>query len=532
MVVKFLISLLVVFIYTYFKTKKSFHMLQQNWYNEGNRYLKWILKNTKSLFLNLDLIFVLLVLFKFIKISSVALMIIVVLMYMIIALIYLRNQKKEQTKLSLKVTARVKRLFVTQTILYLIPVVIIAFNFNEANLVNYYLIIGLMIYLNCFVTLITSMINTPIEKLLSLKFKVKAINKLKSMPNLKVIGITGSYGKTSSKNILNDVLDIKYNVLPTPKNFNTPVGLTITINNYLDKFTDLFIAEMGAFKRGEVKYLCDFVKPTYGILTKVGTAHLESFGSQENIQKGKFELIESLPSDGIGILNGDDPLQVSYKLKNDCKIVWIGIDNKDVDVRTTNIKLSHTGTTFDVIFKGDKKKYQFETRLLGQANVYNILASIALGKELGLNIKQLQMGVKKVNSIEHRLELKKFGNINIIDDAYNSNPVGAKMALDVLKMMPGKKIVVTPGMIELGSKQAELNKEFGKQIADSVDEVILVGKNQTKDIYEGIVSKKFDKKKIHIINDVKEAFPMMQSLADKETYALLENDLPDIFNEK
>ena len=135
-----------------------------------------------------------------------------------------------------------------------------------------------------------------------------ASKKLKSMPSLKVIGITGSYGKTSSKNILNDILSVKYYVLPTPKNFNTPVWLTITINNYLDKFNDYFIAEMGAFKKGEIKYLCDYVKPTYGILTKVGTAHLESFGSQQNIQEGKFELIESLPSDGIGVLNGDDPL--------------------------------------------------------------------------------------------------------------------------------------------------------------------------------------------------------------------------------
>ena len=128
--------------------------------------------------------------------------------------------------------------------------------------------------------------------------------------------------------------------------------------------------------------------------------------------------------------------------------------------------------------------------------------------------------------------MKKYYDINIIDDAYNSNPVGAKMALDVLKLMPGKRIVVTPGMIELGSMHKKLNKEFGEQIADSVDEVILVGKNQTKDIYEGIISKKFNKDKIHIINDVKEAFPMMQQLKDKDTFVLLENDLPDIFNEK
>lgn len=532
MKIKFIVSLIVPLVYTYLKTRKAFHMLQQNWYNEGNRYLKWMLKNKKLVFCNFDILFLILILFKFIKINSVALMILFVLFYMVLTLLWLHNTKKEQTKLKLKITARVKRLFFTQALLYIIPIIIIFYNFDEFYLTSYYIIIGGMIYLCYFVTLITGTINTPIEKLLSLKFKLRAQRKLKSMSNLKVIGITGSYGKTSSKNILSDVLNVKYNALPTPKNFNTPVGLTITINNYLDKFTDYFIAEMGAFKRGEIKYLCDFVKPTYGILTKVGTAHLESFGSQENIQKGKFELIESLPSNGIGILNGDDELQRNYELKNNCKIIWIGIDNKDVDVHASNIKLSHTGTIFDCTFKGDKKKYKFETRLLGQANVYNILAAIALGRELGISIEQLQVGVKKVNPVEHRLELKKSGNINIIDDAYNSNPVGAKMALEVLHMMPGKRIVVTPGMIELGTKQQELNEQFGEQIAENVDEVILVGKNQTKDIYNGIMKKKFDKKKIHIINDVKEAFPMMRSLADKETYVLLENDLPDIFNEK
>jgi UDP-N-acetylmuramoyl-tripeptide--D-alanyl-D-alanine ligase len=304
------------------------------------------------------------------------------------------------------------------------------------------------------------------------------------------------------------------------------------INNYLDKFSEFLIAEMGAFKNGEIKEICDLVKPTYGILTKIGTAHLESFGSRENIQMTKFELIESLPKDGIGVLNADDEYQLSYKLKNKCKIKWIGIDNQDADVVATNIKLSHNGTTFDCVFKGDNNKYPFETRLLGKANIYNILAGIALGKELGLTIEQLQMGVLKVKPIEHRLELKKYGDINIIDDAYNSNPVGSKMALEVLNLMPGKKIIVTPGMIELGSEQYELNLEFGKQIADVCDEVILVGAEQTKPIYDGLMVKDYNEKNIHVINDVKIAFELMQKLKGKETYVLLENDLPDIFNER
>ena len=141
------------------------------------------------------------------------------------------------------------------------------------------------------------------------------------------------------------------------------------------------------------------------------------------------------------------------------------------------------------------------------------------------------MGVKKVSTIEHRLELKKFDNITIIDDAYNSNPVGAKMAIDVLSLMDGKKIIVTPGMIELGEKQYEYNMEFGKQIAKVCDEVILIGKEQTKPILDGLKKSKYNEKNIHILNDVKDAFPLMKKLSDKKTFVLLENDLPDIFNE-
>ena len=170
--------------------------------------------------------------------------------------------------------------------------------------------------------------------------------------------------------------------------------------------------------------------------------------------------------------------------------------------------------------------------MLGRANIYNILASIALGKELGITIEQLELGVKKVRPVEHRLELRKYYDVNLIDDSYNSNPTGAKMALDVLNLMPGKKIIMTPGMIELGEKQYEANLEFGKQIAEVCDEVILVGKEQTKPIYDGLMVKDYDEKKIHIIDDVMKGFSLIRKLKEDDTYALLENDLPDLFSEK
>ena len=159
-------------------------------------------------------------------------------------------------------------------------------------------------------------------------------------------------------------------------------------------------------------------------------------------------------------------------------------------------------------------------------------SSILLGHELGIDITNLQKATKKIMPVEHRLSMTKYYDINIIDDAYNSNPDGAKMALEVLKMMPGKRIIVTPGMIEIGNKEAEVNKEFGQEIATSADEVILIGAEKTKPIYEGLMAQKYNKEKIHILNDVMEAFPLMQKLKGENTYVLLENDLPDTFNEK
>lgn len=523
----FLISLITIFLLLVYKSKKSIHMLQQNYYNESNRYLFWIFKNLKKVFLDFDILLFFSFLTFFLN-YNISIMYITILGAIIFFMYYVHN-KKEQVKKPLVITSRVKRLSITLLLIYVIPVLIIYLNFNYDLLWLYYLIVSTMVYFNSFLVILANFINKPIEKCVYLHYKNMALKKMKKM-NIPVVGITGSYGKTSSKNILWDILNVRMCPFKTPQNFNTPYGLIRSINNYLDKFNDIFIAEMGAFKKGEIKTTCKLMKPKYAILTIIGEAHLESFGSRENIQKGKFELVESLPSDGVAILNGDDPYQVNYKLKNNCQVYWIGIDNKDVDLCAKNIRLSHTGTTFDVDIDG--KSYTFTTKLLGKHNIYNILAGIKLGHHLGLSVPELIRGVSSISVIEHRLELKKMGDINIIDDAYNSNPVGAKMALDILDLMPGKKIIVTPGMIELGEKQYDANYEFGRQISKVADYVILVGREQTIPIKDGLKKENYDDKKLFILNDVKEAFPLMHKLKDGETYVLLENDLPDLFNER
>ncbi len=526
----FIFSLLPWFLYLSLRTKKALHMLQQNLYDENLRYFKWLIQNLKKVFGGRDLLPLLLVLVLFI--NNIGLSILFIVFYFIIFIYSYRELKNETYKKPLVWTARVKRLIITTVLLYLLPLIGIFYSYHQVFNSIYYLHLILLAYLQYLVLLLAVKINIPVEKGVYYYYKSKATKKLKLMSNLKVIGITGSYGKTSSKNILSDILNVKYNALPTPRNLNTPYGLMITINNHMDKFDEILIAEMGAYKRGEVRDLCRFVKPRYGILTVIGTAHLELFGSEENIQKGKFELIEILPKDGLGILNGDDLKQVNYPLKNNCRLIWIGIKNKEVDVLAENIKISYRGTTFDVLFKGDNQKYSFETKLLGYNNIYNILAAIALGNELGITKEQLQYAVRGVRAVEHRLELKKMANdLYLIDDAYSANQAGTKMALEVLNMMPGKKIIITPGMVDLGDKHYEFNKEFGQNIAAVCDEVILVGKKQTKPIQDGLKVKKYPSAKIHLVNDVQVAFDLIYKLKEKTTYVLIENDLTDIFKE-
>ena len=529
----YVISFTIILIFNLVKNKKSLHMLQQNLYNENNRYLKWLKKNLKYVFLSLEPLAIICLIAAYLidkQIVSNILIIISLIVYILEMLRLTSVRKQEQVKKPLVYTKRVKRLIVTTSILFLIPIAIYIVNYENGELIL--LIISIMTYLSYLILWLSKIINTPVERYVYHYYETKAKNKLKSMSKLKVVGITGSYGKTSSKNILNDILNIKYISRPTPKNLNTEYGLMITINNYLDKFDEIFIAEMGAYKKGEIKKLCNMVHPTYGILTTIGLAHLETFGSPENIVKTKFELIESLPDDGVGVLNGDDPKQLSYKIKSNCKKIWIGIDNKDVDIYACDIKCGYKGSTFNVVFKGDKNKYPFETKLLGNHNIYNILAGIALGKEFGMTIAELQKGVSKVKPIESRLELRNYGYMYQINDAYNSNPVGAKMALDVLKLMPGTKVVVTPGMIELGEKEQELNNIFGTQISKVADYVILVGEKRTKPIFKGIVESGFDKEKIYVVNSFYDSYTLLQKLkVDNDIYALFENDLPDACNE-
>lgn len=525
--------ILVYLIYFIYRSMEAMHMLQQNFYNENNRYIKWVNHNLKKVFCIFDFIpLILLGLTFIIEEENILDIVCIISMFIYVYCIYLeyRRSKNNQNKLPLKATSRIKRLFITLFILYVVPIV--SFFYVDVNIQT--MIIAVLVFLLAniyYMVAVANIIDLPMNSIVYYHYYRKAKNKLKAYNKLEVVGITGSYGKTSCKNILNDILASKYVTRPTPKNYNTPYGLMLTINNHLDKFDDLLIAEMGAYTNGRIKNLCDFVNPKYGILTIIGEAHLETFKTKENIQKTKFELIESLPSDGVAILNMDDPYQVSYELKNKVKVVWVSESNPKADVYASDIKVNGKGTSFVCHYKGGELK--LNTKLLGNHNILNILLAVALAKEMKVEDEDIQGSVSTLKATEHRLELKKIGNFYMLDDAYNSNPVGASSALDLLSKMNGTKVIVTPGMIELGNMETEENYKFGEQISKVCDYVILIGKNKTKPIYEALIKNNYNEDNIFILNNVHEAYPIVDALKEekKDLYALFENDLPDIYTE-
>ena len=344
------------------------------------------------------------------------------------------------------------------------------------------------------------------------------------------IGITGSYGKTSTKFALATILSEKYNVLATPESYNTTMGNVRVIREQLKPEHQVFISEMGARRVGDISEICDFVKPQIGIITSIGPQHLETFKTIEKVTQTKAELINTMDSDGVVFLPIDNQYCSNLYSKEKKKKYSYSLNNKVADVYAKDIVLNENGSNFIAVTPIGE--ISCTTKLLGEHNIENILGCIAITIHMGLSKEQIEAGVRKIEPVPHRLQILKSGNGNIvIDDAFNSNPTGSKMALEVLNMMPGKKIIVTPGMIELGPHQYDLNYKFGEYIADVCDEVILIGEHQTKPIYEGLISNNYSKEHIFILNDVKEAFVLMEKLKNNETYVLLENDLPDLFNE-
>ncbi len=428
----------------------------------------------------------------------------------------------KKAKKPLVYTARVKRQLVTTSILTAaVLAVCVAVGGRYAAVAG-----AVILYLiSPVVTMIAAVINKPVEKQVSNHYINDAKKILASMNRMKIIGVTGSYGKTSVKYYLNTLLKAKYNVLMTPGSFNTPMGVVRTVREYLKASDEIFVCEMGARHVGDIKEICNLVHPHDGIITSVGPQHLETFKTLDNIKATKFELADSLTGEGLLFLNMDDENIRSYAGSR----AHIGYSiHHTSDYMAKDISVSQRGTTFTLVTKSGEA-CQYSTKLIGEHNVLNILGAIAVANTYGIPLEALKPQVRKLECVPHRLELKDNGTAVIIDDAYNSNPSGAKAALDVLSIFDGCRILVTPGMVELGQRQDELNKEFGKQAAKSADYIILVGKKQTEPIAEGLAEAGYPEEKLYIADNINQAINQAYAVDSNgaKKFILLENDLPD-----
>lgn len=372
------------------------------------------------------------------------------------------------------------------------------------------------------------LITWPFEKLVQRWYLNDAKKRLFKNAGLLRVGITGSFGKTSTKYALGTLLAEKYNTLFTPGSFNTPMGITRVIRGQLSEAHEVFIAEMGARYTGDIAELCRLVKPKYGILTAVGKQHLETFGSLENVIRTKSELIESLPADGACFLNGDDPIcREIYQASGLKEKFLFGTEGEGLYMCAVNISAGPQGSSF-ALLAADGTRIPCTTALLGRHNILNVAGAAALAYYLGLSAEQIAAGIAKLEPVEHRLQLIR-GPVTVIDDAFNANPVGAGEALEVLKSFPGRRIIVTPGLVELGEEQNALNQEFGAHMAACADIAILVGPNGPA-MEAGLLSEQFPTNCLIRVDSLAQAMEKLPLYQEPGCAVLFENDLTDNYN--
>lgn len=448
---------------------------------------------------------------------------------------YIYSDIKTRQKKPLKFTKRAIRLCVTVALVTAaaLALIFLIFKWNNAYESGYTLQwlppFAVMIAAP-YIVYLSALIVNPVEARVNHKFFVMAQNALAVRPELIKIGITGSFGKTTVKFCLKTILSEKYNVLASESSFNTPMGLSRTINEKLKPEHEVFIAEMGARHKGDIKELCTLVHQKYGVLTAVGAQHLETFKDIKTVAKTKYELIEGLPADGVAFFAADG----GYvdKLYERCSLEKrrAGMGEGYMHMYAESIETGAFGSRFTLTDGVNGESVKCETKLLGSHNISNIVLCCSVARELGMTMEEIARGVSKIMPVEHRLQLI-IGRLNVIDDAFNSNPAGAKEALKVLKGFPGKKLVVTPGFVELGADEDDFHFRLGAQIADACDCCILIGEKRTRKIHEGLMKSGFSADNIFVAASLKEASDHIPDFLSPGDVVLFENDLPDNYTE-
>lgn len=447
--------------------------------------------------------------------------------YVILSIIFRINIMNAKKKTPLKSTYRMARLVTT---LFIICALASFGLLRLSDVLPPYLhetLITISPLLLVFLVPIAHIINYPGEELNKLRHIKIAKHTLKKYPYLIKIGITGSYGKTSTKYILNSILSSKYNVCMSPHSFNTAMGLCQVVDKYLEPYHEVLITEMGANTCGDIAFLCNMIEPQMGIITGVGNQHLRTFYSRNNIKNTKYELVKHIEQkeNGFMVFNGDNEITKEFYDKCKCEKVIVSTQDKSCTVYANNINLTTQGASFNLVY--DKKEYPCYTNLVGMHNIQNILMATALAIKLEVPMNKIIKSISELKPTAHRLEVKQVNDYNIIDDSFNCSIEGYRSALNVLKLYKGKKIIITPGLVELGIEEKEANKTFGKELSEICDICVVVNQANSNEIIQGIQSNEKSKTIIVQALNLDDAKIKVNEYIEKDCCILFENDLPD-----
>lgn len=361
----------------------------------------------------------------------------------------------------------------------------------------------------------------------------KAKKKREQFKDLSVVGITGSYGKTSTKEFLATILSEKFSVLKTKAHQNSEIGISQCILNDLKKEHKIFIVEMGAYGRGGIKLLCDIVKPKIGILIGINEQHLALYGSQKNIIKTKYELIESLPANGTAIFNGANKYcSELYKKTKACKKLCNGnlgrtiISNiLDPDIWAEDIKIEKEWISFKVCLKKGEAA-NFRVNLIGRQHIENILLAVCCAKELGMSLEEISQACLKIKPKQGGIKLLRKHDLTIFDASYSANSDGVIADLDYLKIYSGKKIIVMPCLIELGEISEEAHKKIGRKIGEVCDLAIITTKERFKEVKKGAIEKGMKERNILFLENPQKITDRIKEFCEPNGIILLGGRIP------
>lgn len=373
------------------------------------------------------------------------------------------------------------------------------YSFPVIDKYTWLLVLDRLVVVLTFVFALIFSIPTEFYRDLQIEKAVKKLNfhkKLRKDKKLLIIGVTGSYGKSSTKDYIAQVLEKNFNVLKTQGTNNTPIGIANTILSGLKKNTEIFVAEMGAYKIGEIAEMCEMVHPTIGVLTAVNYQHVSLFGSIDNTRKAKYELIDSLPKNGLALFNGNNENTAELFAKTQKKKALYKIikNEKEKDavssetIYAAEVVVDKKSVSFQVLLKG--RKIHFTSPIVGGHSVENILPAIYVGNYLGMTDVQLKKAISSLTPIQKTMVYYQVNKLHIIDDTFNSNPQAVYAALQYMKIYRKKRILVMQPMIELGKNAAKEHYALAKEIGSVCDHVLLTNTNFYEDIVKGIKDSK------------------------------------------